>query len=62
MTKGDLVRCITYHPAAGYSLGIGIIIRFNETGEGGKDYVHVFCENKINIFMAFDVEVINESG
>ena len=39
---------------------LGVIVGFNEKGEGGKDFVHVFVGDEVLIFMHFDVEVINE--
>ena len=38
----------------------GLVVGFNKKGEGGKDYVHVMVEGTINVFLSFNVEVINE--
>tara|TARA_A100001011_G_scaffold268834_1_gene277966 strand:+ start:2098 stop:2286 length:189 start_codon:yes stop_codon:yes gene_type:complete len=37
----------------------GIIVGFNEKGEGGKDFAHVLIEGDIIIFMSFDLYVVN---
>ena len=39
----------------------GVIVGFNEKGEGGKDYVHVLVDGEVSVFMKFVVEVINEA-
>ena len=59
MKIGDLVKC---HGVLGLSKTvIGTIIGFNEQGEGGKDFVHVLYNGEIQVFMEFDIEVINSS-
>ena len=60
MRIGDLVECFTNCPDR--RIVHGVIVAFNEKGEGGQDYVHVMCEGKIHIFMKFDVEVINKKN
>jgi len=57
MKLGDLVECFTW---ANRRSVRGVIVGFNEKGEGGKDFVHVLCEGKIYVFLAFDVRVINK--
>ena len=40
---------------------LGIIVGFNEKGEGGKDFVHVLSEDgTVMMFNSFDIEVIGE--
>ena len=56
MKIGDLVACWP----RGSDPVRGVIVGFNEKGEGGKDFVHVLCEGIVMTFMSFDIEVINE--
>tara|TARA_Y100000592_G_scaffold32435_1_gene51535 strand:+ start:1606 stop:1794 length:189 start_codon:yes stop_codon:yes gene_type:complete len=62
MRIGDLVRCWRWGIPEMSEMSLGVIVGFNEKGEGGKDFVHVFVGDEVIIFMHFDVEVINESG
>lgn len=56
MKIGDLVQSYTH------SGPTGIIIGFNEKGEGGKDYVHVFePDGTIGVFLAASLMVVDES-
>ena len=59
MKVGDLVRC---HRRTRVSSpwGEGLIVGFGRKGEGGKDYVHVLINNKVEVYMRFNVEVIND--
>ena len=60
MKLGDLVIC---WPRGNSSMGDaqkGIIVGFNEKGEGGKEFVHVLCEGSILVFMSFDIEVVKK--
>ena len=59
MKKGDLV--IVYPKFNVGPDNCGVIVGFNEKGEGGKDFVHVLIEGYVEIFMSFDLEVIDES-
>ena len=59
MKIGDMV--ILYGAANQFSGIIGVIIGFNEKGEGGKEFVHVLIEGNVQVFMEFDLEVINET-
>ncbi len=36
----------------------GVVVGFNEKGEGGKDFVHVLVDGSVHIFMEFDLKVI----
>ena len=59
MKVGDLVTC---WPAGSRDMShstTGLIVAFNCKGEGGKEFVHVFCEGRIALFMSFDIEVIS---
>ncbi len=58
MKLGDLVEC--FKICKDRRSVRGVIVGFNEKGEGGKDFVHVLCEGKIYVFLAFDVHVINK--
>ena len=60
MKKGDLVRCLVYSKISGYEYKTGVIIGFNKKGEGGKEYVHVLCDDNIRVIPFFNVEVIDE--
>ena len=62
MRIGDLVACYPLGIPGLAERVIGVIVGFNEKGEGGKDFVHVFVGDEVVVFMDFDVEVINESG
>lgn len=53
MNVGDLVRC-------GPSWSEGIVVGFNEKGEGGKDYVHVLVDGSVGVYLSFGVEVVDE--
>ena len=56
MKVGDLVAI---HPKfIGGPEITGVIVGFNEKGEGGKDFVHVLHAGKVEIFMQFDIKVI----
>ena len=60
MKIGDLVLV---HPRFDDGTELtGVIVGFNKKGEGGKDFVHVLCNGKIEVFMEFDIKVVkNES-
>ena len=61
MKIGDLVEC--FGKCKDRRSVRGVVVAFNEKGEGGKDFVHVLCEGEIHVFMNFDVSVIkNASG
>jgi len=54
---GDLVQCWA-KPYESPAI-TGIIIGFNEKGFGGKDFVHVLCDDgTVQVFMNFDVNVV----
>ena len=58
MKVGDFVSCqrkFSEPPAK------GIVVGFNEKGEGGKEFVHVLTEGRVIVFMHFNVEVLSES-
>jgi len=57
MQIGDLVRCRRFQSLP---LVVGVVVGFNEKGEGGKDFVHVLVGDEVVVLMDFDVEVINE--
>jgi len=57
MKIGDLVEC--FGLCKDRRAVQGVIIAFNEKGEGGKEFVHVLCEGEVFVFMDFDVKVIN---
>ena len=50
MKVGDLVKRVKCND-------YGIVVGFNKKGEGGKDFVHVFFNGEIQIYMSFDWEV-----
>ncbi len=62
MKVGDLVACWPRGTPEMSEVVKGVIVGFNEKGEGGKDFVHVLCEGKVMLFMSFDIEVISEMG
>ena len=58
MKIGDLVEC--FSKCKDRRIVRGVIVGFNEKGEGGKEFVHVLCEGSIHVFMSFDIEVIKK--
>ena len=58
MKIGDLVMCWPMGTPDMSDMSKGVIVGFNDKGEGGKDFVHVLCEGKVIIFMSFDIQVI----
>lgn len=58
MKVGDLVEC--FKLCTDRRAVRGVIVGFNEKGEGGKDFVHVLCEGTVHIFMSFDISVIKQ--
>ena len=58
MKVGDLVICFPEGIRTMSSLVYGIIIGFNKKGEGGKDFVKVFCEGEIMVFLSFDISLV----
>ena len=58
MKPGDLVNVKRYHNLAPLT---GLVIGFNEIEDGGKEFIHILAEGRIQIFMHYDVKVINES-
>jgi len=61
MKVGDIVTCQHAHPTFEGVWCEGLIVGFGAKGEGGKDYVHVLVDGKVEVFMRFNVEVINEN-
>ena len=59
MKAGDLVICSPLGSKDLEKKAYGLILRFNEKGEGGKHFVKVLCKRKILTFLAFDVEIIS---
>ena len=60
MKVGDLVLCWP-HGSKDISMAIrGIIVSFEQPGNGGKDFVDVLCDGQVLTFMSFDIEVISE--
>ena len=52
MKVGDVVVCYR-------TTSTGVVVSFNEKGEGGKDFVHVLqSDGKIYVYMNFDLQVI----
>jgi hypothetical protein len=39
---------------------LGVVIGFNETGEGGRHFVHVLTDAGIEIFSAWNLYVITD--
>ena len=58
MKIGDLVYCYPTGTKDTSYRTQGVIVGFNDKGEGGKDFIHVLVEGKVCLFMFFDVEVI----
>ena len=57
---GDLVACWP-HGSREISMCVkGMIVGFNEKGDGGQDFVHVLCNGEILTFMSFDIEFWDE--
>ena len=48
---GDLVRSVINGVT-------GVVVGFNEKGEGGQDFVHLLVDGDIIICMAWDVQTI----
>jgi len=61
MKVGDLVEW-TNIASEKITATHGVIVGFNEKGEGGKEFVHVLCEGEVHIFMDFDIKVINPNN
>jgi len=61
MKVGDLVACWPNGTPETSDVVRGVIVGFGEKGEGGKDFVHVFCGGIVMTFMSFDIDVIHES-
>ncbi len=59
MKVGDLVMAHK-NVSWGKKAMRGIVVGFNEKGEGGQEFVHVLIEGAIHIFMDFHLEVISE--
>lgn len=58
MKIGDIVECqaaFRDQPQAK-----GLIVGFNKKGEGGKEFVHVLIDDKIEVFMYFEIRVIEK--
>ena len=55
MKVGDMV----HSRVIGNSWETGIIVGFNEKGEGGKDFVHVLVNGEIIVCMFFDLLVLS---
>ena len=53
MKVGDLVTWNGVGPSF-----TAVIIGFNEKGDGGKDFVHLFHKGKVLIVMAFDISLV----
>ena len=54
MQPGDIVRIQV-------AVGIwraGPIVGFNQKGEGGKEFVHILIDGKVDVFMRHSVEVV----
>lgn len=60
MKVGDLVLVHSRFDN-GFEL-TGIIVGFNKKGEGGKDFVHVLCNGRIEVFMEFDIKVVKNKS
>ena len=60
MKIGDLVEC--FSKCRDRRLIRGVVVGFNEKGEGGKDFVHVLCDQGVHVYMSFDVIVIKEGS
>ena len=57
MKVGDLV----IYRGRGATNGIGPIVAFNKKGDGGSDFVHVFVDGTIQIYMHFDIEILSDN-
>ena len=57
MKVGDLVKCINPHGSG----NVGTIVAFNKKGEGGEDFVHVFIDGLIQVYMNFDIEILSDN-
>ncbi len=53
---GDLVEC--YMGPGQYTCGV--VVGFNKKGEGGRNIVHVLCNDIIEIMMHYDIRRIGE--
>ncbi len=51
---GDLVHSVIKNVT-------GIVVGFNEKGEGGQDFVHVLVNGDIIVCMSWDTQVIDPS-
>tara|TARA_Y100001973_G_C5188126_1_gene329162 strand:+ start:534 stop:728 length:195 start_codon:yes stop_codon:yes gene_type:complete len=55
MRIGDIVWCWPFGSPGVSEKEIGLVVGFNQKGEGGKEFVHVLCKGTILIFMDFDI-------
>lgn len=60
MKVGDLVEGYQQLPGPAIERIQGIVVGFNEKGEGGKDYVHVLNKGKVHVYLRVNLEVIHE--
>ena len=60
MKIGDLVWGYQQIPGPAVERIQGLVVGFNKRGEGGKEYVHVFMDGKVNIYMRHNLEVVSE--
>ena len=38
----------------------GVVVGFNEKGEGGKDFVHILVDGDVIVCMTFDVHLVKD--
>ena len=61
MKVGDLVRGYQQLPGPAIECIQGLVVGFNEKGEGGKDYVHVLSAGEVHVYMRINLEVVSEN-
>ena len=59
MKVGDLVLCWP-HDSKDMGWDCGIIVSFEQPGNGSKDFVDVLCVGQVLTLKSFDIEVIGE--
>jgi len=40
----------------------GVVVGFNEKGEGGQDFVHILVDGDVIVCMSFDVRLVKDKS
>ena len=58
MKVGDYVQCFNVVPSD-FDKPLGVVVGFNDPGEGGKHFVHVLTADGIELFAAWNLHVVD---